>query len=348
MTLVVSRFEPAAAADAVLRGYYEVMRASQARDRVDEPRLTYENCVGRLRTPFAGLGPVAHWIATAEGEIVGLATVYLMEGPQNGQLAVTDIQVHPRHRRKGVGTEVLRTLLPWLRENGRTVVEYWQVTKNGDGEHWARGLGMRTTYHNRLQALSLAEHDPKRWRPDTPRGYRLVQWDDAAPDELLESYVRVHRAMRDAPHEGMAYQAPEWTVEGIRAREAEFRESGVRQRVVVAVHERTGEVAGFTELEQHPHRPRWGYQRDTGVLSAHRGHGLGYVVKSRMLTWLLADVPDLELVFTGSNAGNTHMLRVNAELGYTVTREMIAVNQDIDALAVALGRTENDSIGSPS
>ena len=93
---------------------------------------------------------------------------------------------------------------------------------------------------------------------------------------------------------------PEWTVERVREAEAEVLALDVEERVVVAVHEPTGEVAGLTQLQLHPHRPRYGYQRDTAVLAAHRGHGLGRAIKAHMLRWLEDDGVDLDVVDTGT------------------------------------------------
>jgi RimJ/RimL family protein N-acetyltransferase len=122
----------------------------------------------------------------------------------------------------------------------------------------------------------------------------------------------------------------------VRETEAEREEKAIEHRVVVAVDNQTGEVSGLTEIERYPHRPHIGSQRDTVVLAAHRGRGLGAAMKAHMLRWLIADHPDLEKVITGTNELNTHMQRVNAQIGFTTTRVLTTVHQDISVLEAVL------------
>ncbi|QFU90115.1 GNAT family N-acetyltransferase [Amycolatopsis sp. YIM 10] len=157
------------------------------------------------------------------------------------------------------------------------------------GQWWAEALGFRPVRTIVRQVLVLADvdgPDGSRWEVEVPAGYRLRR---------------------------------------LRAAEAESRSQALKQRVVVAVHEESGEVAGFTETCVHPRRPDWGYQRDTAVLAAHRGHGLGRCLKADMARWLVADCPALERISTTTGAENTHMIRVNEAVGYVTLRSMIAM-----------------------
>jgi GNAT superfamily N-acetyltransferase len=333
--LEVESFDPENATEADLRGYYEVMLARQETDRPDEPRLSYEDVLGRLKNPFVGFGPVAYWVARLHDEVVGLAIVYFLE-EENSHIALTEVIVHPRVRCRGIGGAVLRNILPELRSQGRTLVETWQITQGSDGERWANSLGFDTVHTVLNQLLILPEADSTLWRDEVPAGYRLHRWTEAAPDDLVASFAAARMAMHDAPEGDLAYEGPEWTVERVRAHEAELRNNNIGARVVIAVHEDTGEVAGLTAVELHPHRPSWVFQRDTAVLAAHRGHGLGQCVKAHMIRWLLADRPALERIYTTTGAGNTHMIRVNHQLGFRTVRTMIAVNRDLSELEAEL------------
>jgi len=334
--LHVESFDPEHATEDDLRGYYEVMLARQETDRPDEPRLTYEDVLGRLKNPFVGFGPVAYWVARLHDEFVGLAIVYFLEDPSS-HIGLTEVIVHPRARRQGVGAAMLQAILPQLRARGRTLVETWQITKGSDGEQFASALGFRTVHTVLNQALVIPETDSARWQHRSVDGYRVRQWTDAAPDDLVASFTTALMAMHDAQTGNLGYQKPQWSVERVRAREAELRRNNIGLRVVVAVHEDTGDVAGLTQLELHPHRPYWAFQRDTAVLAAHRGRGLGLCVKAHMVRWLLADRPDLDRIYTTTGASNEHMIRVNHQLGYRTVRTMIAVNRDLAAVEADLG-----------
>ncbi|MEU4805464.1 GNAT family N-acetyltransferase [Actinosynnema sp. NPDC023587] len=318
-----------------LRGCHRVMLARQLTDRPDEPRLGYESCVGRLRTPFPGFGPVRHWAARVDGEVVGLATVHFAEAA-NSHLGLTDVVVHPESRRRGIGTALLRALLPDLRARHRTAVEGWQVTRGGDGEAWASALGFRTVYTSLLQSLPVPEVDPDLWDVEDPPGYRLERWRGASPEHLLPSYLGARAAIHDVPVDDLGVPSPRWTAELVRHHEADLRGRGVELLGVVAVHEESGAVVGVTEIEVHPHRPHLPFQRDTAVVAAHRGRGLGRWMKADMIHWLLDDFPDVEGVHTATGAENTHMSRVNLSLGFTTVRTMLAVRRGVGELESAL------------
>jgi GNAT superfamily N-acetyltransferase len=55
------------------------------------------------------------------------------------------------------------------------------------------------------------------------------------------------------------------------------------------------------------------------VLAAHRGHGLGAWLKAANLRRLTAARPVVREVRTSNAADNEHMLRVNRQVGFTVT-----------------------------
>lgn len=305
--------------------------AAQAVDRPDEAPVAFEALVGSLGTPPAGFGPRRYWVVRRGGEVVAIAFVNFPEA-ENSHLALVTITVHPWLRRRGIGTAFLRDLLPRLAD--RTVVEGWEITSGGPGERWAVAVGFRVVNTMVLQLLPVAEVDRSAWDVPVPAGYRVEDWVGAAPDALLDSLARARNALRDAPFGEIDFQAPRWTGDRLRRAEADLRARGVEQRMAVAVHEESGDVVGVTEVEVRPHRPRWASQRETSVLAAHRGHGLGRCLKARMARRLLADRPDIERFYTTTSADNAHMIRVNEAIGYRTARTQVSVKQDVAALAV--------------
>ncbi|MEV6877850.1 GNAT family N-acetyltransferase [Amycolatopsis sp. NPDC051128] len=333
--LVIERFDPRRATEADLAGYHDVVAASEATDRPGEPGLPFEELAGRLTRPLPGLGPAAHWVGYREHEFVAVAEARFLEDENSG-IGLTEISVHPGHRCVGIGTAMLRAVVPELRARSREVVEGWQVVAGSAGQRWAEAWGFRPVRTIARQALVVAEADRSAWDVAVPAGYRPRRWSGAAPDDVVASYARARGAIHDAPLGQSGYRWPEWTVDRVRAAEAGFREQGIEQQVVVAIHEASGDVAGFTEVCVHPRRPDWAYQRDTAVLAAHRGHGLGRCVKAHMARWLVAERPALQRISTTTGAENTHMIRVNHAVGYTTQRSMIAVQEDLAALEARL------------
>jgi GNAT superfamily N-acetyltransferase len=330
MGVTVEKFDPAHASDADLRAFHEVTTARYADDRPKWAAPTYEEVLFRLRTPFQGLGPSNRWSVRLDGEIVGFAELLVPDAWEH--VALLEIVVHPQARRRGVGTAVLNALLPEVEARGRTQVEGWQITKESAGARWAANRGFRTINTNILQNLTFADVDSTLWDVPVPPGYRLAQWTGRTPDDLLTAYSAARNAIHDAPTGEQTVPSPKWTPERTREAEEDYLERGAEQRVVVAVHEASGAVAGMTELELHSGRPHRGFQQETSVVPAHRGRGLGRCMKAHMIRWVRSERPELREIATGTAAANVHMARVNQSIGYVTIGDMIAVSAPVAEL----------------
>lgn len=319
-----------------LRDYFELACAAFAVDRPDAPPPSYEQMVARISQPPSEIGEYRFWAARGDGALLGVAIVWL-PAAANGSVAVVDLRVAPGVRRRGIGTELLKTILPELRELGREVVTAQGVTVGGDGEKWAEFAGFRKVQRFVIQTLFVEEVDPARWSLPVPDGYITVRWISEAPEDLLASLADAYGAMHDAPTGDMTYQEPEWTPDLIRASEASARDRGGELRTVAAVHVETGQVAGLTQVELHPGMPDYGMQLDTAVVAAHRGRRLGIAIKADMMRWLMADKPELRRIATNIAADNPHMGRVNEAIGYRTTREMVDVELETEALQRRFG-----------
>ncbi|NUT93199.1 MAG: GNAT family N-acetyltransferase [Saccharothrix sp.] len=305
-----------------------VQVAAMEHARTPGPRPTVDAVVWRLRNPFSGFGPAVHWVARSDGEAVGVAVAYFPDR-ENTSTALITVTVHPDHRERGAGTALLRVVAAEAVRRGRTWVETWQVEQGGPGEAWARSRGFRVVRHMVVQQLDVAD---ARTDAPVPSGYRLRRWAGAAPDDVVESYARARNAIGDAPLEGAEFEHPDWTVERVRAEEDERRRQDVEQLVVVAVHEDSGEVVGLTEVEVRPSMPGWLMQRDTAVVAAHRGRGLGVAVKADLLRWVLPERPSVEAVLTGTGADNHAMQRVNRALGYRDLPMWLFLRRELEGL----------------
>jgi GNAT superfamily N-acetyltransferase len=329
-------FEADQAAPVDLRALYELSVAALRLDRPDPVVLDYDDWVASLRQLAPSLGPRGYWIARSDGELVAKAVVYFPPD-ENEHLALTAITVAPRRRREGVGTAVLKAVLPELEARGRKLVEGWELSKGGPGAQWAVAVGMRISKSTIAQTLDIRDVDPVLWDVPAPDGFRVAEWVGAAPDELVASYARALHVMRDAPAGDSEYRLAEWTAERVREAEARHRERNVVQRVVVAVSEATGEVVALTQMDLYTDYPEWAVQQDTAVTPAYRGKGLGRWVKAHMLRALLAERPSIGKIYTNVNADNEYMIRVNEQIGFTTSRSTVGVSGEIAELRRLLG-----------
>ena len=334
MRLEIEEFDPNAAPESDLRGYYEVTKAVYEHDGSVLPMPSFESIVSLLRLPTWDLGRRRFWLARREGRVVGLTLASLPEADNTGQVRV-EIRVLPQERRQGVGTALLRAILPVAADEGRHFVS-GTVKAGGDGVKWAAALGFAKVHEVIDQELIIPEADARRWQVSTPAGYTARRWIGAAPQELVASFAAARGAISDAPNGDASYEHPHWTVERVRRAEVEAAERGSEMRVVAALAEADGEVVALTELELPRSRPNIGFQLDTAVVPAHRGHGLGRFIKAEMLRWLTAERPAIERIMTVNAADNGHMIRINGEIGFTTAMVLADVEAGVPALRARL------------
>jgi mycothiol synthase len=313
----ITSFAPAEASPAELDACFSLERTAAAVDRPDEPAPSREAAIARLTRASAPDRRRLHWLvrSAASSEPIGIAYLMLL-GDQSSDLAAFDITVHPDHRRRGVGTAMLREVAAAARDRDALLME--GLTDGSTGQAWASALGFRVAQRTISLTLDVATVDQARWRVPEAPGYRLACWTGSTPDELLDSYSRARNAISEAPHGDMSFTEPEWTPERVRAEEAVAAARGCELRVVVALHESSSEVAGLTYLEVHRHQPELAIQQDTAVLATHRGNGLGACIKAANLVRLTADRPQVTHVRTSNAADNAHMLRVNRQMGFAM------------------------------
>jgi mycothiol synthase len=331
----ISLFDPSSATDADCAAHYDVTVAVANDDYPGETRTTLEEYTGRLREPTTFWGPVRRWVARESGHIVAAGSATYPEH-ENRHGTITRVSVPPERRRQGIGTALLRAMLPDLRIDGRTVVIGYGLKADAAGELWARKLGFVRTQAFARQVLTIADVDPARWQHPVADGFRLERWTGAVPEALLAEYARARTAIHDAPQGDSTLAFPEWTPERVRAHEADLLARDAEDHVIAAVHEADGRVAGFTELELPGKRSNRASQSDTAVMAEFRGLGLGLAVKGAMLRWLIAERPAVATVYSSNADDNTHMIRVNHALGYVTSAVMADVELDAAELVKRL------------
>lgn len=147
--------------------------------------------------------------------------------------------------------------------------------------------------------------------------YELVRWVDRSPDELVPGLCALQVAMStDMPHGELAFEVETWDEARLRDAEAENVAAGRRSCQVAAVHRASGEVVGYTEVQVMAERPEVGFQENTIVLRAHRGHRLGMWLKVANLGRLAEEFPALRRIHTWNAEENGPMLDINVALGF--------------------------------
>jgi GNAT superfamily N-acetyltransferase len=314
------RIVPWSASDEVAtKACYEVNRAVLLADDPLGPPMSERAARAVLKSPGE---PARTWYVPGDdaGTAAGLCHLRLPSA-ENRHQAYVYIEVHPDHRRRGIGLELLRHAARQAGEDGRSTLSS-EAIQGSAGEAFALRLGAkpgqasarRVLVLDKLPAGKLAELRESAAR--AAAGYSLVTWTDWIPEEYLAGIAAVFNALSDAPRDP-GHEPRRWDAQRIRERVDEPRALfGSRGYWIAAVHGATGEMAAVTQVEVNPEHPQWGHQQITAVTRQHRGHRLGLLVKAAMTQWLRTAEPGLRRIVTWNAAVNKHMIAINETLGY--------------------------------
>ncbi len=304
--------------DTDVTAWHDVVSASVAHDLPGEPLPTLDQLHGQLAMPGSGDRHLL-WMATAGDTVTGVAWLRLFEGYGRAHLGEVTIHVHPAHRRRGIGTRLLRAVAEAARrENRRSLVAEASSRTSGVPFLESRGFGCVLSLSLLLLDVHQAKGVEEIVRADHP-GYRLTRWIGVVPGELAETFAAAKSAMGDMPPGEKDYGSTTWDTDRVRDMAEVVEKRGDTLLTVAALH---GDmVAGFTELVIPGGDGSRAIQYDTAVVAGHRGRGLGLWVKAAMLDWLRAEWPGVREIETDNADDNSHMLAVNERLGFRPHRQ---------------------------
>jgi GNAT superfamily N-acetyltransferase len=244
----------------------------------------------------------------------------------NKHLADLELDVHPRHRRAGVGSALLGTMERATHDRGRTSIRVESTARLGQpdpAEPFASRHGYRSAQVDLRSDLDLPvdldellvplEHEAARFSAD----YDVLTWWDDVPEVWRAERARCAVAMStDAPSGEVDLEAEDWDAGRVTRMLETLHAQGRRFLETVAVHRPTGHVVAFTDLVVPRHAPDMALQWDTLVVGEHRGQRLGQLVKAANLRALRRELPDVAWLCTWNAESNEPMLRVNRAMGF--------------------------------
>lgn len=331
----IEDFDPDAE-PATVRALHQLYMAGLPADDPDGPPVSERVFTQWVREGWSG---ELRERAVARSDTGGsLAGGYVLALPhrKNKHLGELTVLVAPAVRRGGVGTALLRHAAGKAAGHGRTLLS-GEVRCGSPGAKFCAAVGGRAGLRDIRRVLDLAGIPAGklaavgREAGAAAQGYSLVSWTGPTPEEDLEGVAIVSAAMVDAPR-NPGYEAHRPDVQRVRDGERRLAVTGVVRYAVAARCDRTGELAGLTEVYVEPWDNEWGYQGVTAVTREHRGHRLGLLVKAAMLEQLAEAEPGLRHILTGNSDGNKHMIAINDELGFRILDEWQSWQLDVDTV----------------
>ncbi|MGI9623862.1 MAG: GNAT family N-acetyltransferase [Acidimicrobiales bacterium] len=259
-------------------------------------------------------------VAGRDGQIVGLARMWVHEIQGNTDTVEFTIEVDPPERRLGVGTALLSSLLAECDRIGRTSVIGFGVDAQPNRGFWGT-FGCQAGLVERQSRLWLDQPDPdtmQRWidrRNTRAADYSLVHWRGNTPTEMLAAVASLENGMNDAPIDNLDLDDDVWTEPDVVAFDEYYVASG-RERWGSVVLAADGSPAALSTITIDNHHPSFAVQGDTVVLDAHRQRGIGRWIKADMWQRIRREAPMVKAIDTTNAVSNDAMLSINVEMGF--------------------------------
>jgi GNAT superfamily N-acetyltransferase len=333
---MVREWDPRTAPSVEIEAVLATLNAAQSVDLPDDPQWRIDAFREYLAVTMPGERRVC-WLAesspgaAARGEpVLGEANILLL-----GDIGVIEVCVHPKARRGGLGRELLGAAIRRAYSEGFTSIGV-EVIGGTPAIDFYEHHGFRCAYVEIRNVLKLSDVDWLRlgeMAAGVSSGYHIEYYPGGPPEELYEAYAEAKELVRESYDLGdLELRPSSYNPDRLRASLTTLHARGLKPYIVLGIHEKTGKVAGLTEVVVPAQRPTRADQYDTIVVPAHRGYGLGRAIKARMLFELRSAEPRLTEVQTWNAFENEPMLKVNAELGFQPDRQWREYEADVPDL----------------
>ena len=285
--------------------------------------------------------PRRMFVVRADGRIVGRG-VFAWSAEGESRSATIYGEILARYRNGGLGTALFDRLEGLASEAGYDILQIFATHTSTDGGErvapptgfgdlsvsdpgvrFLLGRGYSLKQVNRVSALDLPIAPDQlaalRQTAQDAAGpnYRVVAWAGRTPDRWVGDLARLHNRMSvDRPQGDLDVTEETWDAARVRANDERMEAGGRRLLTVATEHVPTGELAGFSVLWLPADVSRPVAQEDTLVLTEHRGHRLGMLLKVANLQELARHSPESTMVYTGNAEENRPMLNVNEAVGF--------------------------------
>jgi GNAT superfamily N-acetyltransferase len=264
--------------------------------------------VDEMRWSDATYPGTARFLAEDGGEAVGAATVgriyvYPPEFPDLWGSVV----VLPESQRRGIGSELLRTISAHARAAGKTGLHVRATEGQPEGIAFLRSHGFKEYERARMVRLELA--GSRIPAVDPPAGVVLTSLEER-PDLVAGVHTVALEALPDIPG-GDPIAAGD--LAEFRARDVD-RPSIPAGGFKIAVEADTNRVIGYASLIFVPGSSTVAWHDMTAVLRDWRGRGVARALKLATIGWAIGH--GLEALETGNDDDNAPMRAVNLRLGY--------------------------------
>lgn len=341
---VISVFDPQRASAEAWAKFLAYWRLRNEEDFPGEPLPSDADTMQNVRqhTPLH----VVHRILAQDGlgGIVGSLNMGVRrEGTPEYQAHAPFVDVwggvRRSHRRQGVASTLMRTLLASMEERGKTTATIKASLPEGHAFLAAIGATEKhRSIENRMAFAGLDDDALARWRAEAlaaGRGLRMEIHAGRVPFERLATLMAPLSALlEDAPTTDLERPPMRFELEDFRAWYAEIDRRGGEHFLVLLLD--GDEVAAVCDASWNQLYPDRMFQRLTAVARHWRGKGLAKGVKAVMLQLVRERHPEVVMAVTHNAEVNAPMLAINRRLGFAAHRHDGAYQIGTDSLRAFL------------
>ena len=342
MTWRIEPLQVETAAEQELRALYDLDLEINDELWSEDPRPPFEMWEKDLRD-VPSWNRRLRWVAWNDDRGRPLGWAWLLMGftESNRHLAEWEVAVRQDSRRRGLGLQLLEPVVAAAETEGRTLMESGAPTGT-PGTQFLQALGAECKIVERKSRMVLADVDRamlEGWvvrAAERAAGYSLLSWDGPVPEQYLERFVKLTMVMNTAPRDDLEMEDWVHTPERQRENEERFAAKGETWWTLVARHDATDQLAGYTEFVFPRQHPEAAWQEATAVDPVHRNRGLGRWLKAVNCLRLLDERPEVRYVDTWNAFSNEPMLAINIAMGFEVVKSYSEYQIPTDRLAAAL------------
>lgn len=305
----------------------------------NEPRISDENNKQQIIKQFNSRDILFDLFLIFEkgkrDKMIALFMIGFYEG--NKALGITEINILPEYRQKGIGKILLKELHKIMKEKG--IEHIISNSQEEEGKVLINKMGGKILDSNIENRVYLNDVDwdlMDEWinKGEEKNPDATLKVFTQVPDELIKKYIAMQNEMLDQfPSNNMTLNASMMTEEIIREKEEEMTQSGKTKLTAVIL---TDKILSLTEMIFSQKNLDRIYQGLTFTLPKYEKNGLGKWIKAFMLKFVKENYSTLDFVNSNLIYDNPGLISINTRIGYNLVKRYYTLEISTEQLGIYL------------